>query len=71
MLQQCYPSERKSISWLRDLRREVNGWQEIDPDSSLSLLDGAIGAVATMTEIYRRRFYNRPTFTRVQQQSLV
>ena len=56
MLQECYPSESRSVSLLRDLKREVNSWQEIDPDSSLSLLAGAIDAVATMTEIYRRRF---------------
>jgi hypothetical protein len=56
MLQECYPSESKSVSLLRDLKREVNSWQEIDPDSSLSLLAGAIDAVATMTEIYRQRF---------------
>jgi hypothetical protein len=59
MLQECYPSEGKSVSLLRDLRREVNSWQEIDPESGLSLLDGAIDAVATMTEIYRRRFCPR------------
>ncbi len=58
MLQECYPSEGTSVSLLRDLRREVvDYWQEIDPESGLSLLDGAIDAVATMTEIYRRRFY--------------
>ena len=59
MLQECYPSKGKSVSLLRHLRREVNFWQEIDPESGLSLLDGAIDAVATMTEIYRRRFCPR------------
>jgi len=58
MLQECYPSEGKSVSLLRHLKREVNSWREIDPQSELSLLEGAIDAVATMIEIYRRRFYN-------------
>ena len=58
MLQECYPSEGKSVSLLRDLKRDVNSWREIDPQSELSLLEGAIDAVATMIEIYRRRFYN-------------
>jgi hypothetical protein len=58
MLQECYPSEEESASLLRDLKREVNSWREIDPQSELSLLEGAIDAVATMIEIYRRRFYN-------------
>ena len=59
MLQECYPGEEGSVSLLRDLRREVNSWLEIDPESALSLLDGAIDAVVTMTEIYRRRFCPR------------
>jgi hypothetical protein len=59
MLQQCYPSEAKSVTLLRDLRLEVDRWEEIDPQSALSLIYGAIGAVATMIEIYRRRFYTR------------
>jgi len=58
-LQECYPSEGKSVSLLRDLKREVNSWREIDPQSEPSLLEGAIDAVATMTEIYRRRFCSR------------
>jgi hypothetical protein len=58
MLEECFPSEAKSVSLLRDLRREVDRWQEIDADSTLSLIDGAIDAVATMIEIYRRRFYS-------------
>ena len=59
MLQECYPSEEESASLLRDLKREANSWREIDPQSELSLLEGAIDAVATMMiEIYRRRFYN-------------
>jgi len=59
MLQECYPSKEESASLLRDLKREVNSWREIDPQSELSLLEGAIDAVATMMiEIYRRRFYN-------------
>ena len=56
ILQECYPSEGKSVSLLRDLRRDFDSWQEIDPESELSLLDAAIKAVARMTEIYRRRF---------------
>jgi hypothetical protein len=59
MLQECYPSEAKSATLLRDLRLEVDRWEEIDPQSDLSLIYGAIGAVATMIEIYRRRFYTR------------
>ena len=58
MMQECYPSEGKSVSLLRDLKREVASWREIDPQSELSLLEGAIDAVETMIEIYRRRFYN-------------
>jgi hypothetical protein len=56
MLQECYPSEGKSVSLLRDLKREVNSCRKIDPQSELSLLEGAIDALATMIEIYRRRF---------------
>jgi len=56
MLQGCYPSETKSVSLLRNLREELDSWKEIDPLSELSVLDSAINAVATMTEIYRRRF---------------
>ena len=56
LLRGCYPSEAKSISLLRNLREELDRWKEIDPLSELSLLDSAINAVATMTEIYRRRF---------------
>ena len=33
MLQECYPGEERSVSLLRDLRREVNSWLEIDPES--------------------------------------
>ena len=56
MLQACYPGEAKSVSLLRNLRGELDAWKEIDPLSELSLLDAAIDALATMTEIYRRRF---------------
>jgi hypothetical protein len=56
MLRECYPSEAKSVTFLRDLKREVDRWEEIDPQSALSLLYSAIVAVATMIEIYRRRF---------------
>jgi len=59
MLQECYPSEAKSVTLLRDLRRELDRWEEVDPQSALSLIYGAIGAVATMIEIYQRRFYTR------------
>lgn len=55
-LEECYPSEAESVSLLRDLRGELGSWQEIDPESELSLLDAAINAAATMIEIYRRRF---------------
>jgi len=59
MLQDSYPSEAKSVTLLYDLRREVDRWEEVDPQSALSLIYGAIGAVATMVEIYQRRFYTR------------
>jgi hypothetical protein len=58
-LQECYPSDVKSVTLLRDLRREVDSWEEIDPQSALCLVHGAIGAVATMIEIYQRRFDTR------------
>ena len=58
ILQECYPSETNSITLLRDLRRDMNCWRDIDPESALSLLETAICAVAAMIEIYRRRFYN-------------
>ena len=56
MLQECYPSEAKSVSLLRDLSRELDTGEEIDPKSGLSLIYGAINAVATMIKIYQRRF---------------
>jgi hypothetical protein len=56
MLQGCYPSEAKSVTLLRDLRVELDRWEEIDPQSALSLIYGAIGAVTTMIETYQRRF---------------
>ena len=60
----CHPAgvlsvDANGVTLLRDLRRDINRWQDIDPESALSLLDAAIGAVATMIEIYRERFYNR------------
>jgi hypothetical protein len=42
-LQECNPSDLKSVTLLRDLRREVDSWGEIDPQSALSLVYGAIG----------------------------
>jgi hypothetical protein len=56
VLQETYASDPKSVTMLRELRREVDSWEEIDPQSELSLVDSAIGAVATMIEIYQRRF---------------
>jgi hypothetical protein len=56
ILQECYPSEPKSVIQLHDLRQEIDGWKEIDPQSTLSLEHSAVGAVATMIEIYIRRF---------------
>jgi hypothetical protein len=56
MLQERYPSEAKSVTLLRDLRRELDKWEEVE---ALSLVYGALGAVATMIEIYQRRFYAR------------
>jgi hypothetical protein len=55
-LQEAYASDPKSAAVLRELRREVDSWEEIDPQSELSLVHSAIGAVATMIEIYQRRF---------------
>jgi hypothetical protein len=55
-LQECYASDPNSVILLRGLRQEVDRWEEIDPQSALSLVYGAIGAVATMIEIYQRRF---------------
>jgi len=56
VLQGCYPSEPKSVIQLQDLRHEIDGWKEVDPQSTLSLEYSAVGAVATMIEIYLRRF---------------
>ena len=56
MLQECYPTEAKGATLLHDLRREIDMWEEVDPQSELSIIYGAVGAVATMIEIYRRRF---------------
>jgi hypothetical protein len=58
ILQECYPREADSANMLRDLKRDINRWQDIDPESATSLLEAASAAVATMIEIYRRRFYN-------------
>jgi hypothetical protein len=58
-LQECYPGDVKSVTLLRDLRQEIDSWEEIDPQSALSLVYGAIDAVATMIEIYQRRFNTR------------
>jgi len=58
-LENCYPSEENSVFLLRDLRGEIDSWKEIDPQSELSLVCSAIGAVATMIEIYQRRFNTR------------
>jgi hypothetical protein len=55
-LQEAYASDPKSVTVLRELRQQVVSWEEIDPQSELSLVDSAIGAVATMIEIYQRRF---------------
>ena len=56
MLRECYPIEAKGVTLLRDLRREIDMWEEVDPQSELSIIYGAVGAVTTMIEIYRRRF---------------
>jgi hypothetical protein len=58
-LQETYASDAKSVTLLRDVRREVDSWEEIDPQSELSLVGSAIGAVGTMIEIYQRRFNTR------------
>ena len=65
ILQECYSRDANSVSLLRDLRRDMNRWRDIDPESALSLLEGAIAAVATIIEIYRQKIlqvtkvYNR------------
>jgi hypothetical protein len=58
-LQECYVGDAKSVTLLRDLRREVDNWADVDPQSELSLVYSAIGAVATMIETYQRRFNTR------------
>ena len=58
-LQECHTRDAKGVNLLRELRREVDSWEEIDPQSELSLVYGAIGAVATMIETYQRRFNTR------------
>jgi hypothetical protein len=58
-LQKCYASDPMSVTLLRDLRGQVDSWEEIDPQSELSLVCSAIGALATMIEIYQRRFNTR------------
>ena len=58
ILRESYPAEANSVILLRDLKRDMDYWQEIDPESALSLLEAAVAAVATMIEIYQRRFCN-------------
>ena len=55
-LRKCDESDTNSVTSLRELREEIDRWGEIDPQSELSMVYVAIGAVATMAEIYRRRF---------------
>jgi len=55
-LKEAYASDPKSVTVVRELRREIDSWEKVDPQSELSLVDSAIGAVATMIEIYQRRF---------------
>ena len=59
ILQECSPGEANSVVLLHDLNRDMNSWQEIDSEAELSLLQAAIAAVATMIEIYQRRFRTR------------
>jgi hypothetical protein len=47
------------VPLLRDLRGGIDTWEEIDPQSGLSLIYGAINSVATMIEIYQCRFGTR------------
>ena len=58
-LQEVYASDAKSVTLLRELRRELDSWKKIDSQSELSLVYSAIGAVATMIEIYQRRSNTR------------
>lgn len=55
-LRKCDESDPTSVTSLRELREDVDRWGEIDPQSELSMVYAAIGALATMAEIYRRRF---------------
>jgi hypothetical protein len=59
ILQRCYPGDANSLTLLRNLRRDVDGWKEIDPQAEVSLLSSAINAVATMIDVYLRRFCAR------------
>ena len=58
-LQECCASDVKSVTLLRDLRRELDSWAEVDPQSELSLVYSAVGTVATMIETYQRSFKTR------------
>ncbi len=58
-LRECSATDATSATCLRQLRAELDVWDEIDPQSELSLVYAAIGAVTTMTEVYQRRFKAR------------
>ena len=55
-LQQCQPDDPKCVASLRELRQDIDRWGEIEPQSELSLIYVAIGAVTMMADVYRRRF---------------
>ena len=55
-LQECSAREARSVALLRQLREELDSWDEIDPQSELSLVYVAVGALVSMIEIYQRRF---------------
>jgi hypothetical protein len=59
MLQECSPRDPSSVTLLRQLRGELDSWEEIDPQSELSLVYSAITALTTTIEGYQRRFTTR------------
>jgi len=55
-LQECSAMEPGSVALLREVRGDLDRWDEIDPQSELSLIYVAMNELASMIEIYRRRF---------------
>lgn len=59
MLQECSPRDASSLTLLRQLRAELDTWEEIDPQSEFSLVYSAITALATTIKAYQARFITR------------